>query len=519
MTSEPDLIPEEPGPAHFEIAKTAARVLGTIAEGNGMTADQLRVAKHETVVQRLAGDIFVEITPDPAHSQLKGRQTRGQVVGSKANAISDAKAAAEKFLGVERIQKEIIEMLHKRPARGWGEKAYKFKLTEKAQDYSVIDRCTACNGTGSGTCTACNGHGSQDCVNCRGQGVVQRDDGSREGCGTCNGSGHVRCSRCNSTGQINCGECDHSGYTTHIYHIGWQATADFVFERQGLPPEALKAVDALGVVALALDEHAEIFREAAVVRDHKLAIPFIAFLPLSAAEFSVGGKTWPAFVAGLRGYVLEIDPFLDPLVKPGIAALQKLSKGPMAAAALMETACKYRLLRSVLSGLSHHNRKWVYHKIIKDYPLVLSDKYARASIKYASTALMSLSNGPRRNGLIVGTILSAGISAFWFAGGGRVAAAPILAQQGLSQHMIGADIAVYLLCLGLSVLTIKLVAAAKLKKLLPESLQVKDSGLPPAGDMGAWAILTVAAVFLAAAVVGAPKPEWIVPFTNMAQTK
>lgn len=516
MTAEPDIIPEEPGPAHFEIAKTAARVLGTIADGNGMSADQLRVAKHDTIVQRVAGDVMVEIQPEMSHLLLKGKQPRGQVVASKAAAISDAKTAAEKFLGVERVQKEIIEVLHKRPGRGFGEKAFKFKVAQQKLDYSVIDKCNACGGTGSGNCNACAGHGGADCSSCRGNGAVQRDDGSRDMCHTCNGTGGVRCSRCNGSGQINCGECDRSGYTTHVYNADWVAVADFVLERQGLPPEALKAIDAIGVQPLAVDEHAEIFRLNAELKDHKLAVPFLAFLPLSMAEFSINGKTWPAFVAGLKGYVLEIDPFLDSMVKPGIGALQKLSKGPMAAAALMETACKYRLLRSTLSGLSHHSRKWVYQKITQEYPLVLSDKYARACIKYAGTALMSLSEGPRRRGLLLGTLLSAGVAAAWFAGGGRAAIAPILTQKGLAQHMPGADLAVYGLCLLLTILTIKLVAAAGLKKLLPESLQVRDRGLPPAGSAAGWGILTVAVVFIAAAIACAQKPEWIAPIAKMA---
>lgn len=516
MTAEPDIIPEEPGPAHFEIAKTAARVLGTIADGNGMTADQLRVARHETIVQKVAGDVLVEIQPEMAHLQLKGKQPRGQVVGSKASAIADAKAAAEKFLGVERVQKEIIETLHKRPGRGFGEKAFKFKIAQQKQDYSVVDKCNACGGTGSGNCTACGGQGGVDCANCRGNGTIQRDDGSRDMCHTCNGSGDVRCGRCSGSGQIHCGECDHSGYTTHVYNAGWVAVADFVLERQGLPPEALKAIDAIGVQPLAVDGHAEVFRQNAEIKEHKLAVPFLAFLPLSMAEFSINGKTWPGFVAGLKGYVLEIDPFLDSMVKPGIGTLQKLSKGPMAAAALMETACKYRLLRSTLSGLSHHSRKWVYQRITQEYPLVLSDKYARAAIKYAGTALMSLSEGPRRKGLLLGTLLAGGLAAFWFAGGGRAAVAPVMAQNGLSQHMIGADLGVYAACLLMTVLTIKLVAAAGLKKLLPDSLQVRDRGLPPAGSAAGWAVLTVAVVFIATAIASAQKPEWILPLAKIA---
>src|SRR5690606_6275358 len=103
-------------------------------------------------------------------------------------------------------------------------------------------------------------------------------------------------------------------------------------------------------------------------------VPYVAFFPTATAEVSIEGRFFPLEVAGLQGSIVGIEPLMDKMVKPGINALFKLSKGPMAAAALVATACKFRMLREVIAGLAHHPKGYVYKKLLRDYPLVLSDK-------------------------------------------------------------------------------------------------------------------------------------------------
>lgn len=509
-----DILPEQPSPAHQDIAQTAARHLGALADGNGITADQVRVAKQDITVHKLHAAVVVDVIPEISHRLLKGRQPRGQVLGNQTAVTSEAKITAEKFLEVETVRREAEAVLDNKVARGFGVPLFKFKISQAPKEYSVIDRCNACQGNGTVSCQACQRTGRLGCTRCHGAGSLSRDDGSHTTCPQCNGQRTVTCHICQGQGQGPCVECDRSGYTTHVYQAQWVAQASFVLDRTGTNPHVLQALDEIGIPAFAADGHADIFRLAPEMRLHKLAYPYVAHVGVAQVEFSINNKTWPAVVAGLKGHVLEIEPFLDTLIKPGLQALQKLSKGPMASAALMERACRYKLIRTVIGDLSHHSRKWAYQKIIKNHPHILSDKYAKASIKYASEALMALSIGPRRKGLVIGTIVAALPLACWFMMQGRSAVSTLLQQKGLSQHVIGADIVVYLAAYALCVLTLKMFTAAALKKILPENLQTKDRGLPPAGETALWALLTVLAVFAATAFFSSQPPEWVLTLTK-----
>lgn len=500
--------------AHQNIAEIAARNLSALAEGNGFSGETLRLTRQDVTLHSLRGAVVVDVIPEISHHLVKGRQPRGQVLGSQTAVTGEARADAEKFLQAEAVRRDIERALDKKPGHGFGAEAFKLKLSQTPKEYSVIDRCNACQGNGTVSCHVCHRSGRQPCVRCHGQGQLQRDDGSYAPCPGCNGQRTLPCTVCHGQGQGPCMECDRSGYNTHVYQAQWFAEVSFSLDRSGVHPHALKAVDELGVAALANHGHADVSRAAAEIRQHKLAFPFTALLPVAAAEFSIQGKTWPAVIAGLRGHVLEIGAFLDTLVKPGINALFKLSKRPMTSAALMETACKYRLVRETLSGLAHQSRKTVYQKLLRDYPRVLSDTYAKAAVKYGNDALLSLSVGPRRKGLVMGTLFAAlPVTAAWFATDARLWTAGFLQQRGLGQHIIGADIGIYVLAYALCILIIKMVTAAGLRQILPPSVhdnvQRPGHGLPPAGEMAWLALVTTLAVFIVAAYFAPVAPEWM----------
>jgi hypothetical protein len=520
-------LPPESEELHRAISQKAAVILGGFVDGNGLKAAQVRLGKHDTHIYFLPGDIAVELSPEVVKNQVKGRNPRGQVLASHAEVLSTAQAGRQALAAATDVQREIMQTLGQMPARGFGMEPQAITVHGPQKEFSVIDMCLKCNGlaslacalcnaTGTTPCNSCNGQGFTSCQTCFGSGHTQDHQGTRMSCMRCQGSGRMQClfchgqrqmtcTLCRGEGKTGCTECAMSGFSTYVYQVGYKAECQFELDRREIPPDVQKVIDALGVKQMATEGHAEIFWMAQEARDEQLFIPFIACLPIAEAEFSVEGKVYPAIVAGLHGRIMQIDPLLDPIVKPGIAALMKLSKGPMAAQALIDTACKYKLIRRVLGGLTRASRKAVYQRLVKEYPVVLSEKYANATVRYAHQALESIGSGPRYKGLVAGTIFSGGLAAGYFMTSLRTSLG-----EAVQQKIIIADIVIWLIGFAIAVYTIKFMAAGAFRKLLPENVAGAKSGLPIAGMQGVWAFLTTLVAWFIAAAFSTQKPEWII---------
>lgn len=537
--SEPDILPEEPSEEHFQIGQKAADHLGKLVDGNGLKSEQVRLGKHETLVHQLAGFVRIALKPDVVKGQVKGKRSYGQVLGSEAEVMGQAEGLAQGFIADKNVQIELLQLLDKEPGRGWGIQPFMHPLAVTRKEFSVVDQCTKCSGQTYYNCTRCNATGFEPCVPCGGMGTVQcpqcfgqmqmqMPDGSRAPCTRCASSGRVpcnscqghkriRCTMCQGDGRVGCTECDQSGYWTHTYEMSFHAEAEFDLDKQQIPPDVLEIVERLGVKELATEGHAEIFRLIQNPEPKFLIVPYIAFLPLANVEFTVEGKQYPSGVAGLTGRIMGIDPVLDPVLKPGINALAKLSKGPLATEPLIAQACKFRVLRLVISRLSHHSKRNVYHTVLRQYPLVISDKYVKAAVTYAHMGLLALSKGPRFKGMLVGTVVAAGLSAGYFLGPVHGMVATAVAQAGKPAHFtLFADLGILLAAYIAAWLTIKIFAAKALKKLLPDDVQEKDKGLPAAGEQGWYALLTTLVVWTACAFFAVQKPEWVVAILRMA---
>ncbi|MDE1151463.1 MAG: hypothetical protein PW788_02905 [Micavibrio sp.] len=529
---EPDFVPEQPAEIHFQIGEKAADRLGRIVDGNGLKAEQVRLARHETLVHQIPGAIRVALKPEMVKSQLKGKRPHGQVMANEAAIVGLSAGIAAEFIASHDVQVEIMQHIATDPGRGWGMKHFKLPLAVTRKEYCVVDECTKCGGlaafacatcskTGAVPCGNCNSGGMAACPVCFGAGQAEMPDGNRGPCTRCNTTGKVvcptcqgacqlRCNKCAGKGSVSCTECDASGFWTHIYDVTLHAHGSFEVDRQQMPQDVQQVMDKLGVRQLATEEHAEIFRLMQEPTTAYLLVPYFAFLPLASVEFSIEGKVFPAGVAGLTGRIMGVDPLLDNIIKPGINALFKLSKGPLAAEALVDQACKYRVIRYALSGLAKHSKRYVYGQIIKEYPLVLSDKYAKAVVKYADVALLALSKGPRTKGLIVGTVVAAAISAAYFMTAAHAMVDNIFKQNGKPQFSVAGDAAIWLLSYVVAWLAIKIVAAGALKRMLPESvLSNEEKGLPAAGQQGKLALLTTLVPWVALAFFAVQKPGWV----------
>jgi hypothetical protein len=187
----------------------------------------------------------------------------------------------------------------------------------------------------------------------------------------------------------------------------------------------------------------------------------------------------------------------------------------MAAQALVEQACKYRVIRQVLSGLTKQSKKGVYQDLSKEYPVGLSEKYAKALIRYADQAVLAMGKGPRMKGMIAGCAGAVVLYAAYYFGGIRQGLLPEMIQSGHKSHMILPDLVIWALGYSVTILAIKMLAAGALKKLLPEEIQTEERGLPSAGEQGWMALGITFVAWFVLAFLAAPPPDWIEAITRV----
>lgn len=530
--SRQEQLPAQPAEEHFQIPQKGAKDLAATMDGNGVKIDQVRLVRHDTQVHVAHAEMRIELKPDMTVSQRTGNQPSGKTMPNKEAVMADAAAQCKVLVADDNVQREIGELLDKKPGRSFGEKPFRFKLAAAHQEYTVVDKCLKCSGATTNPCATCNASGSAPCTGCAGQGATQcpvcygagqqqRPDGSRIACGKCSGSGRslcmtcqgqktLRCAVCNGHGRTACTECARSGFWTYVYDTHWHGEAEFTLDRKATLPEVVEVMEHLGVQKTATEGHAEILRLVPEVEGDKVVMPYAALLPVAQVEFSIIGKAHPAVIAGLHGRIIEIEPLIDTMTKPGVSALVKLSKGPLAASALVASACRFKMIRQVLAGLAHHSKGHVYQKLIREYHILITEKFAKATVRYADLALLALAEGPRWKGLAAGVLAAGAVYAGYFLSPAREAARGFMVGHRLEQHILAVDFIIWAAGCGLAALAVKIFAAQALKKILPASVQIKDRGLPAAGKQGWLCLPATLVIWLGAAFYTAPRPDWLV---------
>lgn len=529
MISGKESIPAA-GPASSSVSRVTTKI-AALVDGNGILAGQVRQVSSDLQDYTLDAELRVTLAPKLSENRQTGKVSFGTVVQDKAAVNSEASSHAKDFLSSETVKADILKHLEKLPVEGWGAEDLKFDLPETKKEYAVQDKCNSCQGAGSGQCPTCNGQGKMTCNFCKGYGKtecrtcaglkrIKNAAGQDESCPECSGKGmipchvcnekkYTPCPTCNGQKKIACPDCGQSGWTTYCYTVVQQAKVQFVPQLETLPEEVQQAVTKVGIKNLGTDHHADIARDEGQMRETAIVFPFQASFSYGTVAVSLAGQSVTVTTIGQQGYVVESEPFLDKLVKPGIAALYRLTKGQMAAQSLLATACRYRLLRGVLSGLSTKPKRDVLQQLVRDYPVGLSDKYARATVSYADNALKGLSRKPRQHGLITGLLIGIALYAGWFLSPARTFIGTHIVQMNLGAALPVVDFAVFLIGWLVAVYCVKSFAAKGYEKLLPASLKaVREKGLPPAGEHLFYALPVLLVAYVLLIEQMAAKPGW-----------
>ena len=347
------------------------------------------------------------------------------------------------------------------------------------------------------------------CQICHSAGYAIQDDGSQVSCLKCKGLGRIICPACRNIrnipctlcagkGSVGCYECGQSGYWTLTFSILYEADIYFELFEEEIPPIVQKSINKLGIANLGIKKHAEIFCLPIIIEKERILFPLTAVLPIATVEFSIKEKIYPAIIAGLNACIIKIEPFMDTLIKPGINALFALTKKSKTPQTLINKACKYRVLQQILSNITKQSKNVITQKIINEYPEILSKKYAKASVKYANMALLTLGKNMRIKGLLIGTTLSYGLSLLYYVGHVKAQIIQILTQKNLTQYTPLIDVLVWFLGYIITIYIIKIMASYTLRKFLPDINKGKIIALPAAGTEGIYALGTTLLVFFAA---------------------
>lgn len=549
-----------------DIGDMAEQHISKWVHGNGLPGSAVKVRdKHQDL---LVFDVDIEFEFQPAVQEQRehGKSSKGEECVNKL----DMQKKITEYQSQNLKTKEKVTLLAGKiqlsKNAGWGLKQ-KIPLPEIGKEFIYHEKCkkcqgkkqspcAKCKGKGQIACFNCKGFGLMECYNCNGAGVMNMPDGTQKECSKCHGKCKAKCIECQGKKYMICDGCRGAKYQgcTGCSKTGWITVRNFVsfdamvttgltdYHTQNFPAAVYSLWESAGEIPLAEDGHFKVSFLAPdeyVVPENRPAeekrhlmpgqpdpeeerirseagqegeepeprLHYQVEVPYGHAEFSVGEARYTTQIAGCQAWIVEINDFLDPLVKPGIAALQKIVKGPMAQGSLLEKALKIRMIKETFSARGRASKGKLLKMIKKKYPRGLSDKYAKACIHYVDLVMGSLTEKPRMIGMGVGIATSAAVFGGWFFAGLRgMAIASLPAQQ--HTHV---DFA---LAGGMGVLAyfmVRLFASSALKKIM--SYQ-SDAGnmkqpLPPAGNPGIYAFLGTLLAFGALAFAAPEQPAWL----------
>tara|TARA_B100000686_G_C16797384_1_gene983388 strand:+ start:3176 stop:4756 length:1581 start_codon:yes stop_codon:yes gene_type:complete len=405
-----------------------------LIEGNGIHKSTVRVSQKEVVLVPLRIHCAFDVSPvihekhdndvrDARVIEVADRDAMNRMIEKTVRILCDEPKARPALIDAAK-------------AGDYGTNTDKTALLKNYRQYfKTVEPCQACDGTGKDDCPQCRGKGEQGCRkchakgnipcdNCRGHKRIPGPNGDMIPCPECNARGALPCPNCNGRktltcqnchgkGQTTCRQCGGSANKTVILSVDYQLKLKPEVEFVKTPPHEMPAEP---LALLTQGDIAVLDPEPNTpAADQGQRLSFDALLPSGTVAYSLNGKRVDCILYGLSGHIQTDKTFLDSMVKPGIAALNKIVRGPMAATALFRRARSYRMIRDVTDRISYQSRNAVLDHIKKTYTFGISDKYARAMIVLSDKAIQRLTQRPRLQAAGAMTALWAVLFYIWFA--------------------------------------------------------------------------------------------------------
>lgn len=548
-----------------DLAETAGKHIASWVAGNGLQATDVKVTDKQQDVYSFEVGVDLEFIPIVVEKREHGKSSSGLVCESKMDMQKNIEEIKTQDLETQEVMGLVGAKIKQSPLQGWGLKQ-KLPLKEIGAEFIYHETCPQCKGkkkescskcTGKGkiACFNCKGFGLMECFSCNGAGTITGPDGTQKECSKCHGKRKSKCiecqgkkfmicDMCRGSKYQNCKSCSQTGYHTVRNHVSFETRVSTTVQTENFPPAVFALWEATGEKTFVADKHAQAMLlapdevvvspteaphpapqeehaampgqvlpeqeqappSAPVQGDVDLRLRYHVEVPYGHAEFAIGEKRYESDLAGYQSWLVKIEDFIDPLVKQGIGALQKIVKGPMAQSSLIDKALKYRLVKDVFSQTGKTSKGGLLKYLKVTYPRGLSDKYAKACIHYADLAIKALTEKPRMIGMGIGIAVSCAVFAVWFFAGLRTKALASLAEP---DHMI-ADLGLAVVFSVAAYFTVRIFAKSALKKLLAFQAAGRDvkQSLPPAGNQGLYAIAASLLAFAVMAFLTPEQPAW-----------
>lgn len=512
------------------LAENAVARIRKQVQGNGLKPSSVELRGVSGFVYSFFGTTSVHLRQKVQEGKRAGRFTDGQII--QPHQID---AAIQEFIGRVASDRGVLGLVHEtilaRPDHGFGVAGEAIPLPQVSRVFVAHEACGVCRGMGGMpchncrgqqrvTCYRCHGQGGIPCVTCSGRGQILTPQGPIT-CHACAGRGMTQCPVCHAQRLITCPECQGhgkkicepcggQGWTTRTWNVTLSAEPSFTLRTRGLPPALVSLIERVGGARLAADGHARVqpimgrdaeeFRRFADIEGGaSLWFLYRAEMPFAELDIAMGKAAIRPKMAGYKSRLVDVPDFMDALLRPGAQHLADAAQGGAGASQMIISAARYRALGDVLRGLIRAAPKRVLKSFHDAYPLGMSENFARAIVRDASSALNRLSLWPRSVAMAASLIVSFGILAAFYLYGGRSGIAGMLENNGWPGIVAWLSDILIVILLGLGgTQAIRMIAQRSLRVVL-EGLGVVSGGqlpLPKPGAPGLWLWIGIAGMAL-----------------------
>lgn len=460
MTGEEDNAEEPKDPVPPEVLDAALTRMRNAARGNGIDPDTIAMTFFDGEVLHFTARNIVEVKPTLVEKSVPGRESKGEVCASAADLRARIQQCIEKSQYDPAVITLLSDLLDKRPDKGFAVNDLTFKLDSMNTVFVYYNSCTSCTG-GKINCMSCQGQGRTNCAkcqgtrlikcpDCRGQKFIRTPQGQNAPCRKCAGRGDVQCAFCRgqgtlpckpcaATGRVDCQRCAGSGIISDIGYVSFEGKTHCVFDEEDLPPGVAELILKLGPELVSGDHvAAEILREKEhdaaqetyntndqSSRRNELVVPYLIDLPYGQIGFTIGGgDEMRGLLFGLHPRLLNLPPFLEGPLAPGLDRLQQAAAHAGNARRDLNEAIRFRAIGDALIAAASLPPKKAARLLHKKWSLGLRRETTDQMVLTAGRAFANITRLPRLAGLGAGMALAGGLYALWL-GAGREAVPPL----------------------------------------------------------------------------------------------